>query len=55
MGGGEKGKMNDRSATADQLKDEAKMLKQKLFRTESAIKNILSKKLSAQCDAEYLL
>jgi hypothetical protein len=46
--------MNGRSATADHVKDHRKRLKQKLFKTESAVKNILSKKLSAQRDAEYL-
>jgi hypothetical protein len=46
--------MNGRLATADQVKDKGKRLKQKLYQTESAIQNILSKKLSARCDAEYL-
>jgi hypothetical protein len=53
MGGGKEKKMNSGSATADQVKDEAKFPKQKLFKTESALKNILSKNPSAQCDAEY--
>jgi hypothetical protein len=54
MGGGKERKMTGGSAAADQVKDRGKRLKQKLFKTESAIKNILSKKLSAQWDAEYL-
>jgi hypothetical protein len=47
-------KKNGGSATADQVKDRQKRLKQKLLQTESAIKHILSKKLSAQRNAEYL-
>jgi hypothetical protein len=43
MGGGKERKMNGGSSTADQVKDEAKMLKQKVFQTESAIKNIYQK------------
>jgi hypothetical protein len=54
MGGGKERKMNDRSSTADHVKDRRKRLKQKLFQTERAIKNIFSKKLFAQRDAEYL-
>ncbi len=54
MGGGKERKMNDGLAIADQVKDEAKMPKQKFFQTESAIKNIISKRLSAQRDAKYL-
>jgi hypothetical protein len=54
MGGGKERKMSSGSSTANQVKDEAKMPKQKFFQTKSAIKNILSKKLSAQCDAEHL-
>jgi hypothetical protein len=54
MGGGKEKKMNGGSATADHMKDQRKRLKQNLFKTESAIKNILLKKLSAQPDAEYL-
>jgi hypothetical protein len=54
MGGGKERKINGRSSTADHVKDRRKKLKQKLFQTERAIKNILSKKLSAQRDAEYL-
>jgi hypothetical protein len=46
--------MTGGSAAANQVKDRWKRLKQKLFKTESAIKNILLKKLSAQRDAEYL-
>ncbi len=46
--------MNGGSATADHVKDHRKSLKQKLFKTESAIKNIWSKKLSAQRNADYL-
>jgi hypothetical protein len=42
MGGGKERKM----ATANQVKDVGKGLKQKLLKTESAIKNILSKNLS---------
>jgi hypothetical protein len=53
MGGG-KEKKNGRSAIADQVKDQRKKLKQKLFQIESAIKNILSKKLSAQHNPKYL-
>jgi hypothetical protein len=52
MGGGKGRKLNGGSATADQVKDGRERLKQKLSQTESAIKNILSKKLSAQCNAE---
>jgi hypothetical protein len=55
MGGGKERKMNGGSATTDQVKDGGGGgLKQKLLKTESTIKNILSKKLSAQCSAEYL-
>jgi hypothetical protein len=54
MGGGKERKMTGGSATADHMNDRRKRLKQKLFKTESAIKNILLKKLSAQRDAEYL-
>jgi hypothetical protein len=39
---------------ADLGKDRQKSLKQKLLKTESAIKHILSKKLSAQRNAEFL-
>jgi hypothetical protein len=41
MGGGKERKINGGSANADQVKD-------------SALKTVLSKKLSAQCDAKYL-
>jgi hypothetical protein len=41
MGGGKERKMNGGSATADHVKDRQKRLKQKLFKTESAIKHIL--------------
>jgi hypothetical protein len=51
MGGG-KEKKNGGSSTADQVKDRRKRLKQKFFQTESTIKHILSKKLSAQHNAE---
>jgi hypothetical protein len=44
--------MNGGSATADHVKDRRKRLKQKLFKTESAIKSILLKKLSAQHEAK---
>jgi hypothetical protein len=54
MGGGKKRKMNGRSATTDHVKDGRKRLKHMLFQTESAIKNIVSKKLFAQCYADYL-
>jgi hypothetical protein len=54
MGGGKERKMNGGSATANHVKDRQKRLKQKLFKTESAIKSILSKKLFDQRDAEYL-
>jgi hypothetical protein len=54
MGGGKERKTLGGSATANHIKDRRKRLKQKIFKTESAIKNILSKKLSAQQDAEYL-
>jgi hypothetical protein len=53
MGGGKEKKKNGGSSTADQVKDQRKCLKQKLFQTESPIKHILSKKLSAQRNAEY--
>jgi hypothetical protein len=52
MGGGKERKMNGGSATANHVKDRWKRLKQKLCKTESAVKNILLKKLSAQRDAE---
>jgi hypothetical protein len=54
MGGGKEIKINGGSSTADHVKDQRKRLKQKLFKTKSAIKSILLKKLSAQRDAEYL-
>jgi hypothetical protein len=43
MGGGKERKINGRSSTADHVKDRRKKLKQKLFQTERAIKNILAK------------
>jgi hypothetical protein len=46
--GGVRRKKNDGSSTADQVKDRQKRLKQKFSQTESAIKQILSKKLSGQ-------
>jgi hypothetical protein len=49
MGGGK-----EKKKTADQVKDRRKRLKQKLFQTKSPIKHILSKKLFAQRNAEYL-
>ncbi len=53
MGGGKERKMTGGSAAADLVKDRRKRLKQKLLKTESAIKHILSKKLSAQRSAEF--
>jgi hypothetical protein len=47
MGGGKERKMNGRLATRRSGERWGKRLKQKLFQTESAIQNILSKKLSA--------
>jgi hypothetical protein len=44
--------MTGGSAAADLVKDRQKCLKQKLLKTESAIKHILSKKLSPQRSAE---
>jgi hypothetical protein len=44
MGGGKERKMNSGSATADQVKDGVKMLKQKLFQTESTVKTYFFKK-----------
>jgi hypothetical protein len=44
MGEGKERMMNNGSATADQVKDGGKRLKQRLLQTESAINNILSKK-----------
>jgi hypothetical protein len=41
MVGGKERKMNGRLATANQVKDGGKKPKQKLFKTESAIKNVL--------------
>jgi hypothetical protein len=46
--------MTGGSAAADHVKERRKSLKQKLLKTESAIKHILSKKLSAQRNAEFL-
>jgi hypothetical protein len=43
MGGGKERKMNGGSSTADHVKDRRKRLKQKLFQTESAIKNFYQK------------
>jgi hypothetical protein len=54
MGGGKERKMTGGSAAADHVKDRRKSLKQKLFKIESAIKHILSKKLSAERNAEFL-
>jgi hypothetical protein len=54
MVGGKERKMNGGSATVVHMKDQRKRLKQKLFKTESTIKNILLKKLPTQRDAEYL-
>jgi hypothetical protein len=53
MGGGKERKMTGGLAAADLVKDRRKCLKQKLLKTESAIKHILSKKLSAQRSAEF--
>jgi hypothetical protein len=47
-GRGKERKMTGGLAAAVHVKDRWKRLKQKLFKTESAIKNILSKKLSAE-------
>ncbi len=55
MGGGKKKKKYGRSSTANQVKDRRKRLKQKFSQTERAIKHILSKKLSAQHNAEYFV
>jgi hypothetical protein len=50
MGGGKERKMNGGSATADNVKDRRKRLKQKLFKTESAItKNFIDK---ARCPTD---
>jgi hypothetical protein len=46
--------MTGGSAAADHVKDRRKSLKQKLLKTESAIKHILSKQLSTQRNAEFL-
>jgi hypothetical protein len=54
MGGGKK-KKNSGSSAADQVKDRRKRLKQKFSQTESAIKHILSKKLSTQLNTEYFV
>jgi hypothetical protein len=54
MGGGKERKMTGGSAAADHVKDRRKSLKQMLFKTESATKQILSKKLSAQRNTEFL-
>jgi hypothetical protein len=54
MGGGKVRKMTGGLAAADHVKDHRKSMKQKLLKTESAIKHILSKKLSAQRNAEFL-
>ncbi len=54
MGGGKERKMTRRSAAADLVKDRRKSLKQKLLKTESATKHILSKKLSGHRNAEFL-
>jgi hypothetical protein len=56
MGWGKEKKMTGGSAAADLVKDRRKCLKQKLLKTESAIKHIFffsSKKLSAQRSAEF--
>jgi hypothetical protein len=53
--GGSKKKKNGGSSTADQVKHRRKKLKQKFSQTESAIKHILSKKLSDQRNAEYFV
>jgi hypothetical protein len=55
MGGGKERKKNGGSPTTDQVKDRRKRLKQKFSQTGSAIKHILSKKLSAQRNAEYFI
>jgi hypothetical protein len=44
MGGGKERKMNGGSATANQVKNGEKRLKQKFFQTERAITNFLRKK-----------
>jgi hypothetical protein len=46
--------MTGGSAAAYHVKDRQKRLKQKLLKKESTIKTILSKKLSAQHNAEFL-
>jgi hypothetical protein len=50
MGG--RRKKNSGLSTADQVKDRRKRLMQKFSQTESVIKHILSKKLSAQSNTE---
>ncbi len=55
MGGGKKKKKYSGSSTTDQVKDRQKRLKVKFSQTEKAIKHILSKKLSAQHNAEYFV
>jgi hypothetical protein len=52
-GKGQGEKENSVSATAKQVRDGGKGLKQKLLKTERAMKNILSKNISAQRNAKY--
>jgi hypothetical protein len=54
MGGGKERKMTGGSAAANFVKDCRKSLKQKLLKTESTTKHILSNKLSTQHNAEFL-
>jgi hypothetical protein len=54
MGRGKERKMDGRSATADQVKDLRKRLKQKLFQTESPTKKYFFKKALRPTYAEYL-
>jgi hypothetical protein len=48
MEGGKERTMNSRPATASQVRDSEKRLKQKLLQIESAIKNIYSRNLSSE-------
>jgi hypothetical protein len=54
MGGGKERKMIGGLASANQVKDGDKELKLKFLKTESAIRDILSKNLSAQRSADAL-
>jgi hypothetical protein len=54
MGGGKERKMNNGSATANQVRERGKELKYKLLKIESAMKKYYSQNLSSHRSVVYL-